>query len=154
MADVVESQSMDPFAFADDLNAMFAVPQQTSSEDVFSKLRVCQASLHHWGRSLRVKFDASKEKFCILSRSCPVGSDFKLLGVVFDCKLVMSNAVESAASRASAKLRALLRAKRFFNLHELVLQYKSHVLSLLEYPTPAIYHASSTLLSRTDRVQP
>ena len=65
----------------------------------------------------------------------------------------MSSAVESAACKASAKLRALLRAKRIFNLHELVLQYKSHVLSLLEYPTPAIYHASSTVLSRTDRVQ-
>ena len=36
---------------------------------------------------------------------------------------------------------------------DLVLFYKSHLLSFLEYRTPAIYHATRAVLSRLDAVQ-
>ena len=53
---------------------------------------------------------------------------------------------------SSWRLRTLLRTRRFFSHRELLLHFKSHVLSYLEYRTPAIFHATSTVLSPLDRI--
>ena len=100
-----------------------------------------------------MKFDPGKEKICIISRAYPHGDDFELLGVLFDCKLVMENAVQSIATKANAKLRALLRARRHMSIPDAMVQFKAHILCLLEYPTPAVYHASDSVLAALDRVQ-
>jgi hypothetical protein len=152
VANVTESHEMDPFAFADDLNAMLVTSNSTSN-DIALDVLSCQASLHKWGADNRVKFDPGKEHLCILSRMHPFGNDFELFGVMFDCQLIMEKAVDTVASKANAKLRALLRARKYMSLFDLVLQYKSHILCLLEYPTPAIYHASCSVLANLDRVQ-
>lgn len=152
-ARIVRSTGLDPFAFADDLNAMGLFPNSMANEAVMDNLSACQESLHEWGRSERLRFDAGKEHSFILSRRSPVGDVFKLLGVVFDCKLIMSVAVHSAATKAGAKLRALLRARRYYSTADLFNQYKAHVLSLLEFPTAAIYHASNSVLDGIDSVQ-
>ena len=103
--------------------------------------------------SYQVAFDPAKESQHILSLSEPQGSEFKLLGVLFDTGLSMAQAVAELVSSASWKLRTLLRTRRFYNDADLILLYKSHVLSYIEYRTPAIYHATKAVLRRVDAVQ-
>ena len=89
----------------------------------------------------------------MLSRTDPFGPNFKLLGIEYDCRLFMTDAVRSLVGKVRWKLKMLLRAKRFYSLEDLMIQYKQQILSYLEYRTPAIYHATSTVLGRVDRLQ-
>ena len=52
-----------------------------------------------------------------------------------------------------AALAKYLRTKRFYTTKDLVTLYKSHVLPVLEFPTPAFFHASTTVLQLLDNVQ-
>ena len=65
----------------------------------------------------------------------------------------MQREIDELANRCYWKLRAVFRARRFFTTAQLVQQYKSHVLPFLEHSTPAVYHATSSLLQTLDRVQ-
>jgi hypothetical protein len=56
-ASIVKSSGLDPFAFADDLNAMALFPNSTPSEEVLVKLRACQLELHEWGRTERLQLE-------------------------------------------------------------------------------------------------
>ena len=60
---------------------------------------------------------------------------------------------EEVAGRADNKLTSLLRLRRFYDLPSLVRLYKAQVLPMLEFPTPAIYHACNTVLAKLDKVQ-
>ena len=116
-------------------------------------LTKAQAKLHEWGRANRVSFDAGKESKHVLCRENPVGSNFKILGVNIDCKLLMQDAVHDVAVECGWKLETMLRSRKFFNGLELVTLYKAHLLSFVEYRTSAIYHAASTILCSIDKVQ-
>ena len=65
----------------------------------------------------------------------------------------MACAISEIVSAAGWKLRTLLRTRRFYTDADLVVLYKAHLLSFLEYRTPAIYHATRALLDRLDAVQ-
>ena len=82
-----------------------------------------------------------------------MGGTFKLLGVTFDSDLSMAESISELVSAAGWKLRTLLRTRRFYTDADLVVLYKAHLLSYLEYRTPAIYHATQTILCRLDAVQ-
>ena len=82
-----------------------------------------------------------------------MGEDFKILGIDFDLRLRMEPCIASTSTDAAWKINAVLKTRRFYSESELMLLYKSQVLSYVEYRTPAIYHACSTLLSRLDRQQ-
>ena len=47
----------------------------------------------------------------------------------------------------------LLRSRRSFNTVDLIVQYKQQVLSYIEYRTPALYHATASVLGQLDRTQ-
>jgi hypothetical protein len=83
----------------------------------------------------------------------PAGADFNVLGVIFDGALSMTSAIGGVVTDAGWKLRTLLRTRRYFTDAELILLFKAHLLSFLEYRTPAVYHATQKLLGRT-RCQP
>ena len=89
----------------------------------------------------------------MLSLSDPLGGTFKLLGVTFDSELSMAESISELVSAAGWKLRTLLRTRRFYTDADLVVLYKAHLLSYLEYRTPAIYHATRAILRRLDYVQ-
>ena len=88
-----------------------------------------------------------------MSLSDPHGSVFKILGVPFDTELAMGQAVSEMVASAGWKLRTLLRTRRFYSDADLIVLYKAHLLSYLEYRTPAIYHAIRAVLRRPDAVQ-
>ena len=89
----------------------------------------------------------------VLSRSQPHGENFNILGIRFDCKLVMSATVEELAKTCRWKLKAILRTSRFNTGEGLVNMYKAQVLSFVEYRTAAIYHVCSSALALLDAVQ-
>ena len=89
----------------------------------------------------------------MLSRTEPAGEDFKILGVSFDCKLIMKAALENLRTESSWRLQTILRVRRFHTTSEMFNLYKSKVLSFVEYRTPAVYHACATHLDAVDAVQ-
>ena len=88
----------------------------------------------------------------MLSLTDPFGPNFKLLGIEFDCRLCMADAVRMLVCKARWKLKMLLRAKRFYTLEDIMVQYKQQILSFVEYRTPAVYHATSSVLAQLDRL--
>ena len=139
--------------FADDLNAYKEFASGASDEVLLGAIGACQLELHQWGKANQVSFDAGKEGKCILSRTRPVGNGFTLLGVDFDCKLIMDQAIQSLLAKCRWKLRSLLRCQRHFDARNLVNLYKSRLLGYIEYRTAAIYHACDSLLHGVDNVQ-
>jgi hypothetical protein len=139
--------------FADDLNAYKVVPSSTSVEKAMESMSNVQGELHKWGQANQVAFDAAKESKHILSLREAFGPDFKLLGIIFDCKLEMSNAVRALTGKVKWKVQMLLRSRKSFHTEDMVVQYKQQVLSYIEYRTPAIYHATKTVLNRLDKQQ-
>jgi hypothetical protein len=109
--------------------------------------------LHSWGRANQAQFDPGKESFHILHREHPCGLYFNNLGVVFDNKLIMVTECKNVASVAKWKLRTVMKMSRFHTEIEMFQLFKSHVLPSLEYRTPAIYHASATILDHVDSFQ-
>ena len=109
--------------------------------------------MHAWGKANQVTFDAAKESQHILSRRCPHGDPFKLLGIRFDCKLLMADTVFELVNDCRWKLNAILRTKRFNNGQQLITLYKAQLLSYIEYRTAAIYHACQHSLDALERVQ-
>ena len=78
------------------------------------------------------------------------GGPVKLLGVEFDNKLVMATAAHNCARKAAFKTKSLLRSRRFYSVNDLVMLYKSHVMSYVEYRTPGLHFASSSVLNEVD----
>ncbi len=136
--------------YADDCNAFRRYAKQCPNETVFDDLAECQQNLHAWGRANSVTFDAGKEEKLILSTTDGVGGPAKLLGVEFDNKLVMGTAAHKCARKAAFKSKALIRCRRFYSTNDLIALYKSHVLSFIEYRTPGLHFASSSILVEID----
>jgi hypothetical protein len=139
--------------FADDLNSYRMFPGTTPNDKIIRSMKACQTELHSWGKANQVTFEPGKESFHILSISEPLGEEFKLLGVNFDTALSMEGAVQQVTQAASWKLKMLIKTSKYYNTGELVMLYKAHLLSFLEYRTPAIYHATREVLQKLDRVQ-
>ena len=139
--------------FADDLNAFRDFPLETRDFQIDENMLACQHSVHEWGKSSRVVFDPSKEHFATIHHQRARGDNFRLLGILFDPKLQMSNAIDRIYQKSSQKLKSLLRILNFYSLLDLVVSYKSHVLSQSEIGISAIYHASNSCLAKLDLVQ-
>ena len=139
--------------YADDLNAFRLFLNSISNDFVLSQLRRCQFELHEWGAANSVTFDAEKKSFHVLSRSDFYGHSFKLLGVQYDLQFIMSEACSECTVEGHWRLSSLLRSRRFFTLKDLALHYKSHILSYVEFRTPAITHAANVHLNLVDSMQ-
>ena len=139
--------------FADDLNAYRVFPASTDKKTRHACISECQRELHTWGEANQGVFDPCKESRHILSLDDASGTTFKLLGILFDDGLAMSDAVSQLVCEAGWKIKSLLRTRPYFSDAELIILYKSHLLGFLEYRTPAIYHATRTILEQLDAVQ-
>jgi hypothetical protein len=140
-------------AFADDLNCYRDFSLDVTDAEVWGVMELCQESLHAWGCANQVCFDPSKESFHILHDKRPLGNTFPLLGVTFDARLIMDSAVYELAAIGHARVTAVLRLRRFHAAPRLVGFYKAQVLGKIEFATPAVFHATSFVLSALDRVQ-
>ena len=139
--------------FADDFNCFRFFDNNIDIDFVLGQLSRVQDEVHKWGAANGVTFEASKESFHILSRVHHFGESFRVLGVTFDTQLIMSEAIGECAQECHWRLSALLRTRRYFSVVDLVLQYKSQVLSYLEYRTAVVSHAADIHLHLLDSVQ-
>jgi hypothetical protein len=64
----------------------------------------------------------------------------------------MDEAVDAIIQRARPKCKALLRTRSFYNTVDMILQFKTHILGILESNVGGIYHATSTVLAPLDRI--
>ena len=64
----------------------------------------------------------------------------------------MHETVDECVASCQWKIMNLLRTRRFHTDSELVLLFKAHILSFIEYRTCAISHASSSVLAPLDAV--
>lgn len=149
----IQKEEFQEIVYADDLNAFREFDAAEENEVILDKCKQCQSSLHEWGSANAVTFDPGKESMHVLGRWDPSGDDFKILGILFDTRLRMEPCVLSTCTDASWKIGVILRTRRFHSTADLILLYKSQVLSYVEYRTPGIYHACSTLLDKLDRQQ-
>ena len=150
---VIEAEGAQSSVYADDLNAFKTFDSETSNDDILADMGKCADKVHEWGSANQVLFDPSKEGFCVMHRRDHEGNDFTLLGVSYDPQLTMFRFLKSLGRRMSNKLAVLLKTKWVHSQKELISQYKTHVMSLCEMVTPAIYHAAPSYLDKIDRVQ-
>ena len=76
-----------------------------------------------------------------------------MLGVHFDPGLTMQGAVDELVTEAGWKQKTLAKTRRFYTDAELIVLYKTHILFIIEYRTPAVYHATRDILAKLDRRQ-
>ena len=127
---VIRSNGFIDVEFADDVNGLRFYPLHTGDHFIEADVRQVQTGLHIWGEDNRVTFDSSKESHHILSRAGRAGAPFRLLGINFDTKLSMAPAVLECISICNSKLRALLRARKYYTNSDVLRLFKAHLLSL------------------------
>ena len=148
---VLDSECTD-IIFADDLNTFQGSPRNTKNGDIQECMRKCQEQVHTLGTSNMVEFDGAKEHFIILDHWGSFGTDFKLLGAIFDTRLLMTSHCDKVAQVCCWKVHTLIRQRFALGKDNAWQIFKAHVLPVLEASTPAIYHASNTVLNKIDAV--
>ena len=78
------SNGAKPAKVADDLNTCKSHPADTALQEVLSDLKRGQQAVHQWGAENRVSFGPGKEVFAVVHPRFALGSDFELLGAIFD----------------------------------------------------------------------
>ena len=73
--------------------------------------------------------------------------------LLFDSGLFMREAVDAIIKKARPKLKSLMRTVVFYDLPDMVIQYRTHILSLVECHTGAIYHTCDSTLREIDKLQ-
>ena len=139
--------------FADDLNIFKLFDQHTHPDTIFATLTTIQSDIHLWGSTNRVTFEPTKEYINILHPQKGIGDNFHLLGCIFDVFLKMDAAVDAILKRARRKYKSLLRTRIFYSDSDMILQYKSHILPILEAHSGAIFHATNSVLKPLDDLQ-
>jgi len=121
--------------------------------EIMSTLNRCTERVHKWGEVNRVNFDADKQHIVVIHPRENHGDCFKLLGCMIDPNLTMRTQIEQLLSKIQSKSRAILRTRAYYDIPELLLQYKTHVWGLVECHCGGYYHAATSLLDRVDQVQ-
>ena len=137
----VQANRFTEIVYAHDLKSWRKFKGSVDNDDIKTSMKECQMNLHSWGRANQIKFDPGKESMHIVASDAHDNA-FKILGLPFDCRLSMANAIANIVTEAAWKLRTSLRTGRHFNTSDLVKLFKSHILSFVEYRTPAMYHNS------------
>ena len=117
---VIQAAGFTEIIYADDLNAFKRYSLDIDDNTISNELHTLQSELHTWGASNQITFDASKESFHIISRSRPLGLDFRMLGIEFDCKLLMHSCIHECARLGGLRLYTLLRSRRFYSERQLI----------------------------------
>ena len=152
---VIPAQSTggESYKFADDLSIFKGFDKTVENTEVLRQMHVCRHRVHAWGRRNRVAFDAGKEHLVIIHPLLGEGDDFKLLGCLFDCKLIMRQAIEKILSQARPKISAILRTRQHYSEADLIGQFKTHVWGIIEQNSGAIFHVARYLLDKIDACQ-
>ena len=150
---VIAASSFEDAKYADDLTAYKKFPDFYSTEDIIEEIKECQTQCHKWGDTFRIQFEPTKEHYAILHKRDPHGQTFKLLGILYDTRLFMNEAVGAIVKSVGWKLITLFRVRSQYSITQYLNLYKTQIWSSVEWATPAILHATRTLLDNVDRIQ-
>ena len=139
--------------FAEDLSTFRAFSLATPNASVMAANNACQIELHSWCKTNKLEFDSNKESTHNASHHSPAGTNFKILGLNVDCRLIRRDAVEDLVGEMRWRVRSILRAQPHHSVTGIINLYKAKVLSYAEYRTAAVYHACVSLLDAVDNVQ-
>ena len=139
--------------FADDLNVFQEFDRLCPLPDVKATLEKCRDSVHSWGVRNRVTFDATKEHLVVLHPVQHHGAAFKLLGCMVDTDLRMLTCIDQVLSKIRPKITAILRTRGYYNVPELIHQFKTHIWGVMEIHMGGFFHATSPLLRKFDHAQ-
>ena len=64
----------------------------------------------------------------------------------------MENGVAALLQKARPKCRSLLRSRKFYSISDMIMQFKTHILGILESNIGGIYHATQHILAPLDRI--
>ena len=70
-----------------------------------------------------------------------------------DTDLRMHSALEQPLSKVRAKVTAILRARAYYSVPELITSFKTHVWGLIESNSGGYFHAATSLLAGLDHAQ-
>ena len=152
IAQTIEATGGVDSRFADDLSVYKSYPGSVPNSDILDNLHECQGIIHGWGKRNRVTFDESKEEFVVLHRKRGCGNSFRLLGPLIDTQLHMGEAIDKVVAKCRPKMKAILRTTRYYSAHDMIVQFKTHVLPVAESGMAAFYHASSSVLKPLDGI--
>ena len=95
--------------FVDDLNFSRNYPVAKQQHIIDEDFKMVKKTIHKWGSDSRVSYDVAREEQVILHHREGVGSSFRFLGPLIDCRLLMHEAVAGLIKRARPKVRMRLR---------------------------------------------
>ena len=132
------------------MNALRVFPTGVQHTNILKGLAVCRTELHDWARANQVASDPKKDSVHILSKTESFGSEFKILGVVFDSGLPMPGAVNEVVTATGWKLRTPIKTKNYYSDAKVVTLCKAHLLDLVIEPQqcttlPGIYWIDCTV---------
>ena len=139
--------------FADDLTCFKSFPGDSDNKEIKVDLHECEAAVQDWGKRNQVLFDEKKAEFGVIHLTDGEGDTVRILGSMFDNALHMDENIKKMVGKARPKITALLRCRRFYDRANMIKQYKTHVLCLLEGNPGAYYHACDTVLGPLERIQ-
>ena len=113
--------------FADNFDVFRAVISNTPNTNLMEANKACQTELHAWGRASQVEFDQKKESMHVVSHLWPEGANFKILGLNFDCRLTMRDAIEDLFGELRWRIKAIVRVRRYHSVAGMILLYKATV---------------------------
>ena len=70
-----------------------------------------------------------------------------------DPDLRMHSAIDQLLSRIRPKVAAILRTRAYYNVPQLIDQFKTHIWGLIECNSGGYFHAANSLLVKVDKVQ-
>ena len=65
----------------------------------------------------------------------------------------MERDIDTSVARARPKIQALLKTESIYSVSDMLVQYKTHIWSILEYQNGTIMHAAPCLLAKLDDMQ-
>ena len=89
---------------ADDMNAWKMYGATVPNDVIMADSAICQRNLLEWGNAIRGCFDHEKQPMHVLSLKENEGSDFRILGILYDPRLAMKDAVAKTAAQCRWKL--------------------------------------------------
>ena len=72
---------------------------------------------------------------------------------MMDIGLRMHPCIDQLLAKIRPKITAILRARGFYSIPDLVSQFKSHIWGLIEFNIGGYFHAASSLLEKIDHAQ-
>ena len=174
--DLLHSTANSIHSYADDssLHRSFTFSKPPSHPELFDRREQTFESLNAdlevvslWGNNNRTTFNSSKSQYIAFSNRTPIqdssiqfidsvipcSTSIDVLGVKITKSLSWTEHIQNIYKTASQKLGLLYKTKPYFSDDQLLIIYKSHIRSQMEYCSPVWGGGGSVALGLLDRIQ-